>query len=149
MGSFLITEVRVFDGENVILPKGFVLVENGLIKSVFESAPYSLPDDCITISGVGCTLVPGLIDAHVHSFDEVQTLEEALHFGVTTVMDMHSEPEYVAKLQKVVAQRDDIADYRSCCHAATIKGGWPATIETYADNSEQVSISLIATKIPI
>lgn len=149
MASFLITDVRVFDGENIILPKGYVLFENDLIKSVVEFVPDSLPDDCITVSGVGCTLVPGLIDAHVHPFDKVQALEKSLDFGVTTVLDMHSEPEYVAKLQKVVAQRDDVADYRSCCHAATVKGGWPAAIETWADNSEKVSISLIATRIPI
>lgn len=148
MSTFLITEGRVFDGENISLPKGYVLVESGLITSVSELAPVSLPKDCITVSGVGCTLVPGLIDAHVHSFDEVQTLAESLHFGVTTVLDMHSEPEYVAKMQQVAAQRDDVADYRSCCHAATVKGGWPAAIETLTDKSEKVSISLIKDRKP-
>lgn len=146
MSSFLITEARIFDGENVSLPKGYVLVENGLIEAVFESAPFSVPEGCISVSGVGCTLVPGLIDAHVHSFDEVETLSQALRFGVTTVLDMQSEPDFVAKMQQVAAQRNDVADYRSCCHAATIKGGWPAIMETLEDKSVKVSISLIATK---
>lgn len=119
---FLITE-RAFDRENISLPKGYVLVEDDLIKSVFEFEPSSLPNECITVSGVGCTLVPGLIDAHVHSFDEVQTLRDSLRFGVTTILDMHSESVFVAKLQQVAAQRDDVADYRSYCYAATVKGG--------------------------
>lgn len=148
MSSFLITEARVFDGENISLPKGYVFVESGLIKCISEFVPFPLPNDCITISGVGCTLVPGLIDAHVHSFDQVQTLTEALRFGVTTVLDMHSEPEYVAKLKQVAAQRDDVADYKSCCHAATVKGGWPAAIETLHDQSVKVSISLTVNKNP-
>ncbi|MCJ1464238.1 hypothetical protein MMC07_002851 [Pseudocyphellaria aurata] len=135
--SFLITEARIFDGENVSLPKGHVLVEGGLIKAVFESMPSSLPEGCITVSGVGCTLVPGLIDAHVHTFDEVQTLSQALHFGVTTVLDMFSEPNHVAKMLQVAAQRNDVADHKSCCHGATIKGGWPAAIETLFDKSAE------------
>lgn len=124
-----------------------MLVEDGLIKSVFELESSSLPNDCITVSGVGCTLVPGLIDAHVHSFDEVQTLRDSLRFGVTTVLDMHSEPVFVAKLQQVAAQRDDVADYRSYRYAATVKGGWPAAIETLDDKSAKVS-SLVVTKDP-
>ena len=40
------------------------------------------------------TLLPGLIDAHTHSFGPA--LEEALNFGVTTVLDMFTEPNQAA-----------------------------------------------------
>lgn len=140
MSSFLVSQVRVFDGESVLLPRGCVLVEDGMITSVSESVPSSLPVDCKVVSGEGCTLLPGFIDAHVHVFDNVQNLADSLHYGVTTVLDMHSEPEYVKKLQEVVAQNDEVADYRSCCHAATIRGGWPEPMIKLDDKSEEVSI---------
>lgn len=140
MSSFLVSYVRVFDGEIVLLSQGCVLVEGGIITSISESVPSSLPDDCIVVSGNGCTLLPGFIDAHVHVFDKVQNLADSLHYGVTTVLDMHSEPEYVKKLQQVVAQNDEVADYRSSCHGATIRGGWPEPMVKLDDKSEEVSV---------
>ena len=140
MSSFLVIHVRVFDGESVLVSRGCVLVEGGIISSISESVPSSLPVDCKVVSGDGCTLLPGLIDAHVHAFDNVQNLADSLHYGVTTVLDMHSEPEYVKKLQEVVAENDEVADYRSCCHGATIKGGWPEPIVKLDDDSEEVSV---------
>lgn len=140
MSSFLVSHVRVFDGENVLLSRGCVLVENGIITSISESLPSPLPVDCKFVSGNGCTLLPGFIDAHVHVFDNVQNLADSLHYGVTTVLDMHSEPEYVTKLQQVVAQNDEVADYRSCCHAATIRGGWPEPMVKLDDKSEEVGL---------
>lgn len=140
MSSFLVSHVRVFDGESVLLSRGCVLVEDGIITSIAESVPSSLPVHCKIVSGNGCTLLPGLIDAHVHAFDNVQNLADSLHYGVTTVLDMHSEPDYVKKLQEVVAQNDAVADYRSCCHGATIRGGWPEPIVKMDDKSEEVGV---------
>lgn len=140
MSSFLVIHVRVFDGESVLLSRGCVLVEDGIISSISESVPSSLPVDCKVVSGDGCTLLPGLIDAHVHAFDNVQNLADSLHYGVTTVLDMHSEPEYVKKLREVVAENDEVADYRSCCHGATVKGGWPEPMVKMNDESEEVSV---------
>lgn len=140
MSSFLVSHVRVFDGESVPLSRGYVLVEDGKITSISESVPSSLPDDCKVVSGKDCTLLPGFIDAHVHVFDNVQNLADSLHYGVTTVLDMHSEPEHVKKLQQVVAQNDEVADYRSCCLAATIRGGWPEPMIKLEDKSEEVSV---------
>ena len=140
MSSFLVSNVRVFDGESVLMSQGCVLVEDGIITSISDSVPSSLPVECKVVSGQGCTLLPGLIDAHVHVFDNVQNLADSLRYGVTTVLDMHSEPEYVKKLQEVVAQNDEVADYRSCCHAATIRGGWPEPMVKLDDKSEEVSV---------
>lgn len=106
----------------------------------------SLPASGSNFSGLGCTLIPGLINAHVHAFGNVQNLTDSLHFGVTTVLDMHSEPEYVIKLRRAAAERDDVADYRSCCHGATIRGGWPATMVTLEGKSEEVSSPPTYTK---
>lgn len=52
----------------------------------------------------GYTLIPGLIDAHVHCNDGItEALRQSLRFGVTTVGDMHNEIESLHKLKDVSA----------------------------------------------
>ena len=61
----LFENVRVFDGLNDRLsPPTSVLVEKNLIKSVGSSAGAG--PQAVRIDGGGRTLMPGLIDAHVH-----------------------------------------------------------------------------------
>lgn len=82
MTSFLIKDVRIFDGENTI-EKGSVLAENGKISKVTSSA---IDFDGPTFSRPGHTLLPGLIDSHIHANSaNPVALPQALRFGVTTV----------------------------------------------------------------
>ena len=135
MTSFLVQGARIFTGED-ILESGNVLVENGIIKYVGNDAPDT---DLPIISGTGSTLIPGLIDVHIHADKgKVLALEQSLRFGVTTVCDMHNEPPNVAKLKKIAKERNDVADFKSSCLAATIDQGWPVPIVTLHDKSEEV-----------
>ena len=139
MASFLIKDARIFTGEHV-LERGSVLVENGIVKYVDNDPPDT---DVPIVSGSGSTLIPGLIDAHIHADKgRVLALEQSLRFGVTTVCDMHNEPPNVAKLKKVAKERTDVADFKSSCLAATIDQGWPVPIVTLHDKSEEVSYSM-------
>ena len=63
----LFKNVRVFDGERV-RPQTDVLVEGGIISVVGRKV--QAPQDAEVIDGRGKTLLPGLIDAHVHAFAE-------------------------------------------------------------------------------
>jgi imidazolonepropionase-like amidohydrolase len=80
--SFVITHVRVFDGYRSHANKD-VVVTDGLIRAVVDDSERwrRLP----RVDGAGGTLLPGLIDAHTHTKD-VSELEQALRFGVTTVL---------------------------------------------------------------
>ena len=60
----LIQNVRIFDGVNDKLTPGHVLIENNLIKQV--GAIQTAPKGTKVIDGGGRTLMPGLMDAHVH-----------------------------------------------------------------------------------
>lgn len=63
MASFLLKDVRIFDGEDTI-DNGSILVENGKITKVSPSSiEYSGP----TFSKPGHTVLPGLIDVHIHA----------------------------------------------------------------------------------
>lgn len=78
-----ITNVRVFDGQRLREPATVVL-EDGTI-SARTSADGALNAD--VLDGGGGTLLPGLIDTHVH-VDKVSQLEASASWGVTTMLDM-------------------------------------------------------------
>jgi imidazolonepropionase-like amidohydrolase len=78
-----ITNVRVFDGERLSEPATIVLEETTI--SACTSADGALNAD--VVDGGGGTLLPGLIDTHVH-VDKVSQLEASASWGVTTMLDM-------------------------------------------------------------
>lgn len=89
------TDVNVFDGEE-LLPATTVLVEDGVIAAVGQDV--QIPDGIEVIDGSGQTLLPGLIDAHQHVFTP-QALVQNLVFGVTSVLDMFTAPEFASAMR--------------------------------------------------
>lgn len=99
---------RVITGNGSVLENATVQVENNRIVDVTAGAP-ELPDNCLTISAEGSTLLPGFIDCHVHicmdgspdpiaaimAETQIATTLKAARFaretllgGVTTIRDM-------------------------------------------------------------
>ena len=66
--SFIVSDVRVFDGERVAEHRS-VLVQDGRIARVGGST-FAVPAGTAVMDGRGRTLLPGLIDAHVHLSDD-------------------------------------------------------------------------------
>ena len=120
-GPLLIEHVRVFDGTR-ILDNRSVLVESGVIRSVAATIPR--PPDATIVDGAGKTLLPGLIDAHTHTIVEA-SLQQAPVFGVTTDLDMFTDPAVAASIKKRQKEGDllDYADLRSAGYLATVPGG--------------------------
>jgi len=63
--SYLIENVRIFNGVDAELNAGHVLVEDGVIVTVSEE-PISAPDGAAVFDGGNRVLSPGFIDLHVH-----------------------------------------------------------------------------------
>jgi imidazolonepropionase-like amidohydrolase len=118
MSDFAISGARVFDGEHS-LGVVDVQVRDGTITAV--GGP--LPGDVEVIDGNGATLLPGLIDAHVHASEE--SLRQALVFGVTTELDLLSMPRVMQPLRRLAAGSRDLADVRSASVGLTPAGGHP------------------------
>ena len=119
-GNFAITDVTVFDGE--AFRHGWdVWVEDGRIRHAGQR--LDLPEELPRLDGRGHTLMPGLIDGHVHTFGS--TLNDALRFGVTTVMDQFTPPDFVATKRGAREEvgRGTEADLFSAGMAATAPGG--------------------------
>lgn len=80
-----ITNVRVFDGNGLSEPRT-VVIENGLISDKITADT--------AIDGNGNTLLPGLIDSHVH-LEGAESLRNAAQWGVTTMLDMGTDTDAV------------------------------------------------------
>lgn len=118
-----IKNVRVFDGE-VMTEADTVLLRDGVIAAVGTGirTPGAIVD------GGGGTLLPGLIDSHVHA--EPENLRQALMFGVTTQLCMFGAPGVVSQLRALAASRDDVADIRCASYGA----GAPAALRRVFDD---------------
>lgn len=97
----LIRGARVFDGEK-LWPRADVRLADGRIAAIAESLPPQAGET--VVEGAGRTLLPGLIDAHVHAMGSAR--EDALRFGVTTVLDLFGDP---AQLPVARAERESLA----------------------------------------
>jgi len=99
--TFAIVDVKAFDGE--AFRQGWdVWIEDGRIRHAGQR--LDLPEDLPRVDGRGHTLIPGLIDGHVHSF--LSTLGDALRFGVTTVLDQSTDPAFAAAMRPA---REEVA----------------------------------------
>lgn len=118
--DFILRNVRVFDGSRV-LQNTQVLVIDGRIAAV--GAKFDAPKDFTSIDGSGKTVLPGLIDAHTHSWGDAQ--RDALRFGVTTELDMMGDWNRLPELkrQRESLARTDASDLWSAGAAITAPGG--------------------------
>ena len=118
--SFVIRNVRIFDGEK-LLPAADLSVENGLIRAFGKNLKVAAGTK--EVDGAGDTLLPGLIDSHDHVWGDV--LKQALIFGVTTELDMFSDPKFDAdvRMREATGQNLDAADLRSSGTLVTVEKG--------------------------
>jgi imidazolonepropionase-like amidohydrolase len=123
---FVVRDVRVFDGERVAEHRS-VLVQDGRISRVGDSK-LAVPPGTAVIVGRGRTLLPGLIDAHVHMSDDSEAdLRQSLALGVTTVFDMWTGSARFERIKALrSADRPDLADVRTAGTGATAPGGHPS-----------------------
>ena len=129
MSLLVFHEIRVFDGEEMLAGPQSVIVRDGRVERVVE--PAALPESLLAearergalVQQPGATLLPGLIDLHVHliwdgSDDPVrslaletreQTLLKGVGFaattlraGITTVRDLGSVHDQAIRLAEAV-----------------------------------------------
>ncbi len=116
-------KVDVFDGYRMLRGQT-VVVQDGMIRYV---GPSEKPPATSFIDGAGKTLLPGLIDAHCHIGNE-ESLEQAAALGVTTELDMFSDPKQLIPLRGEVerGEHPNAADFRTAGTGASAPKGHPS-----------------------
>jgi len=116
--SWLIQNARIIVGNGKVIESGAVLVRKGKIETVYEgNFPEAKTLKAEALDGAGKTLLPGLIDVHVHlgltggfpkdwsKFDPAKSAERALeqyvYCGVTAVRSTGDRLDTVQKLRRV------------------------------------------------
>lgn len=133
----LIRQVRLFDGTR---DRGVmdVLISGDRIAAVGRNV--TAPPNATIVDGAGKTLVPGLIDAHVHAFGEA--LRTALVFGSTTQLDQFTDAKMAAdvRARQAKGEMSDVADLFSAGTLITAPRGhgtqYGMAIPTIASASE-------------
>jgi imidazolonepropionase-like amidohydrolase len=123
--SFLIQDVRLFDGHRVFDHRS-VLVRDGRIAAI--GGPKLTAKGATIVSAADKTLLPGIIDAHVHvpKVDTRNALIQSARLGVTTVLDMFTDQGTLRTIKQI--EKEDapgMADMRSAGVGATATGGHP------------------------
>jgi imidazolonepropionase-like amidohydrolase len=124
---FAIRANQAFDGEDFRPGGATVLLRNGSIVGV-EPAAYQPPSDCELVEYGDATVLPGLIDTHVHLVGDsgvmaleraagyssheidavvVESLRRHLAAGVTTVRDLGDRQFSVVERRNAQRQADD------------------------------------------
>ncbi|MDA8015867.1 MAG: CIA30 family protein [Thermoanaerobaculia bacterium] len=145
---FAIVGVRLFDGESV-LEQATVVVDDGLVAAVGPRDHVDVPDGATIVRGADLTALPGLVDSHVHAFGDA--LEQSAVFGVTTVLDHFTDPEFVRRMRQ---EQDDgragaRADLFSAGVLVTKEGGhgtqYGFDIPTFDVDPDKVSAAELRT----
>jgi imidazolonepropionase-like amidohydrolase len=119
----LLRGAKLFDGHRFHAP-GCLLVQQGRVAALAErlTPPAGVP----VVEARGDTVLPGLIDAHVHVFPG--DLQVALRAGVTTEVDMFGDPGLIGSLRQQASSDPGVADLRSAGTGATAPGGHPTRL---------------------
>ena len=108
------------------LENALLVVRDGRMVGVSAAtadALRALPSDAVLTDASGRWIVPGLIDAHVHSEGD-SDLTTMLRWGVTSIRLMAEDVAAASKLARESRSRPDVPDVFPAAPIFTVAGGW-------------------------
>jgi imidazolonepropionase-like amidohydrolase/ABC-type multidrug transport system permease subunit len=139
--TFLIRGARIFVGDGKVIDNGAVLVRGGKIAEVYEgSGPDPKTLKAETVEAAGKTILPGLIDVHVHlgapggfypdmsKYDAEKSMKRNLaaylYSGVTTVRSVGDGLDSALKVRSAIGSGEVLgANLSTCGPLFTAAGG--------------------------
>jgi imidazolonepropionase-like amidohydrolase/ABC-type multidrug transport system permease subunit len=138
--SYLIRGARIFVGNGKVIESGAILIRDGKIAGVYEGeGPDPKSVKAMLIEASGKTILPGLIDVHVHiaapgGFGETRSsppepamerhLAAYLYSGITAVRSVGDSLDAVLKVRGVVNSGEKLgAELLTCGPLFTAPGG--------------------------
>lgn len=114
----VISDVGIFDGNTYKPNMHLAFDSDGIIE--ISSEPFEFKGATV-INGKGKTIIPPLLNAHVHAWNKGH-LKEAQDAGVFALLDMHNTDE-TAKAMRDLRNHIVYAHYYSSGPGATVPGG--------------------------
>lgn len=147
--ALVITNGTVFTGTDAPpIPDGMVVVEQNRITGVGPSGDFRLPDGVRVIDAQGGTILPGLINAHVHFCSDTAVRRRFLEHGVTAVCDLGTSANLVRfYAQMATAAGEPVARGFTTGQMVTAVGGYPSqhpnqwTIEVDSPDAGAAAVS--------
>ena len=139
--TFLIRGARIFVGDGKVIENGSVLARGGKIAEVYEGdGPDPKALNAETVEAAGKTILPGLIDVHMHpgapggfypdmsKYDTdksmLRSLAAYLYSGVTTVRSVGDGLDTILKVRSIVSNGEMLgSDLSTCGPLFTAAGG--------------------------
>jgi imidazolonepropionase-like amidohydrolase/ABC-type multidrug transport system permease subunit len=139
--SYLVRGARLFIGDGKVIENGTLLVRNGKIAAIYEgNGPEPQTAKAEPIEAAGKTILPGLIDVHVHlgapggffsdprSYEPeplmLRNLAAYLYSGVTTVRSVGDPLETILRVRTMVNSGERLgAQVFTCGPLFTAPGG--------------------------
>jgi imidazolonepropionase-like amidohydrolase/ABC-type multidrug transport system permease subunit len=138
--SYLVRGARIFVGNGRVIESGAILIRDGKIAGVYEGdGPDAKTVKAVLIEASGKTILPGLIDVHVHiaapgGFGETggsppeaameRHLAAYLYSGITAVRSVGDPRDAVLKVRGVVNSGEKLgAELFTCGPLFTAPGG--------------------------
>ncbi len=139
--TYLIRGARIFVGDGKIIESGSILIRNGKIAEVYEGeGPDPRTVKATLVEAAGKTILPGLIDVHVHlaapggfyadmsKYDPeahmLRNLAAYLYSGVTAVRSVGDPLDLVLKVRSSVNTGERLgAELFTCGPLFTAQGG--------------------------
>jgi len=137
-----IVGAAVFDGTGAAaVPDATVLVEGERIAAVGPRAQVAVPEGAAVIDGAGQTVLPGLIDMHVHLRPSLFPL--LLAWGVTTVKDVGNRLDRVLGW-RAAERAGELQAPRIYCCGPLVDGSppfWPDAAHELADPAQAPAVA--------
>ena len=164
--SWLIQNARIFVGNGKVIESGALLVRNGKIDNVYEGTfPEAKSLNAEAIEAAGKTVLPGLIDMHVHlgasggfpedwrKFDPSKAaeheLEAYLYCGVTAVRSMGDRLDWMVDLRKHFGTGEKLGtELFFCGPLFTAEGGHGTEYAKYMPEAMRASFNAQFVRIP-
>ncbi len=139
--NLLIRNARIFVGDGAVIESGSVLIKSGKITQIFDGAtPEAKELKAESIEGAGKTILPGLIDVHVHlaasaGFSDappdpnyekamLRELSAYLYSGVTSVRSVGDPSDAILRARTTVDSGEHLgAQLYACGPLFTSAGG--------------------------
>lgn len=129
--SVALVNGTLFDGTGAApVPDGVLLVRDGRIAAAGTKTAVRIPDGARVIDVRGGTILPGIINTHVHGAYVESHLRAWARAGVTTVRDLHAASN---QLTAAFAMRDrtlatpELARIVAAGSILTVPGGYPTS----------------------